>query len=200
MDRATSVLAGLLLALASTGEASADTDTNLQFFLGGDVAAAVFGDYEKSPGDDVDDVDFSWSFFGGVRYGYIGASAGYVDFGELNASGPSNGGFVDDIEYDGYSFSVHGFLPLGDRLVLTGEVGALYWDQKVHYEDALGPFRAKESGTSALVGIGAGFQIVPDMGISLTARYTHFFEVGDARRTGHDSDIDRISVGLAVGF
>jgi hypothetical protein len=180
--------------------APASADTNLQFFVGGDAALALFGDYERSPGDRVDDRDFSWSFFGGVRYGYVGASAGYVDFGELNAHGPSNGGFVDEIDYDGYTLVAHGFLPLGERLVLTCEGGALFWDQRVRYRDAFGPFRAKESGTSGLAGVGAGYQVVPDLAISLTFRYTQFFEVGDARATGHDSDVDRVSLGVAVGF
>lgn len=189
-----------LLALALPMRASAQDGTDLQFFLGGDAAAALFGDYEKSAGDAVDDADFSWSFFGGVRYGYVGAAFGYVDLGELNARGPSNGGFVDEISYDGYTLVAHGFLPLGDRFLLTCEAGALFWDQRVRYADALGTFRANVSGTSALAGVGAGYQIVPEMGISLTARYTHFFDVGDAGKTGHDNDVDRISVGVAVGF
>ena len=196
----------LTLALAVAGvlgvarPAAAQDGTDLQFFLGVDTAAALFGDYEESPGDDVDDVDFSWLVCGGVRYGYVGASFGYVDFGELKARGPANGGFDDEIDYDGYTLVAHGFLPIGERFVLTAEGGALFWDQRVRYADALGSFRADETGVSGVVGVGAGYQIVPTMGISLTFRYSHFFDVGDARETGHDSDIDRIGFGVAVGF
>jgi hypothetical protein len=192
----------LVLAIAAclAGPSLAQAGTDLQFFIGGDTAAALFGDYEKSPGDDVEDADFSWSVFGGVRYGYVGASFGYVDLGQLHARGPSNGGFVDEIDYDGFTIVAHGFLPLGERFVLTCEGGAFVWDQKVRYRDALGPFRAHVEGTSGVAGIGAGYQVVPDMGVSLTMRYTHFFEVGSLRKTGHDSDIDRVSVGVAVGF
>jgi hypothetical protein len=191
------VLAGVV---GAARPAAAQSGTNLQFFLGVDAAAALFGDYEASPGDDVDDADFSWMVFGGVRYGYVGASFGYTDLGELEASGPSNGGFTDEIDYDGYTLVAHGFLPLGDRFVLTAEGGALFWDQKVRYVDSLGRFRANETGVSGVAGVGAGFLLVPEMGISLTFRYTHYFEVGDAAETGHDSDIDRIGVGVAVGF
>jgi hypothetical protein len=187
-------------ALGAARPAAAQSATPVQFFLGGDLAAALFGDYEESPGDDVDDADLSWIVFGGVRYGYVGASFGYTDFGELKASGPANGGFVDEIDYDGYTLVAHGFLPLGDRFILTAEGGALFWDQSVRYVDALGKFRAKETGTSGLVGVGAGYQIVPEMGISLTFRYTHYFSVGSQSETGHDSDIDRIGVGVAVNF
>jgi len=78
-------LVGSLLTFGASGANAQLPDDDLQFFVGGDTAVAIFQDYERPPGAKVDDVDFSWSFNGGVRTKYVGVSAGYVDFGELHA-------------------------------------------------------------------------------------------------------------------
>lgn len=185
-----------VLLVVGAQSAAAERD-ELNFILGGDTAVAIFQDYERPAGVRVDDVDFSWSFYGGVRYKWLGASAGYVDFGELNANGPA---FRDRVEYRGATLSGHVFMPVGDLLTVSGEVGVLFWEQSVDFQDSVGSFNANENDASLLLGLGAGYQFSPTSPFSATVRYNRFFEVGDERRTGHDNDIDRIGVGLVVDF
>jgi hypothetical protein len=187
--------AALLLVVLASG-AFAETADDLDFFVGGDTAVSIFQDYDRPPGVRVDDVDFSWSFSGGVRYKWLGVSAGYVDFGELQARAP---GFRDRVEYRGATVSALVFLPVNEDFHVYGEVGGLFWEQDVDFDDSVTAFEADEDDSSWLVGVGASYRI-PDTPVSLTARYNRYFEVGDAGRTGHDNDIDRVGVGVALVF
>lgn len=145
----------------------------------------------------MDDVTFSWALSGGVRYKWLGASAGYVDFGELHARGAA---FRDRVEYRGATVSGHVFFPLSDQLTLSSEVGVLFWQQNVDFRDSAGSFDASAKDASLLLGLGAGYQFTPDSPFTLTLRYNRFLEVGDQRRTGHDNDIDRIAAGMLFAF
>jgi hypothetical protein len=189
-----SIAAAALFLIATAPGAFADDDFG--FFVGGDTAVSIFQDYERPPGVSVDDVDFSWSFSGGMRYRWLGVSAGYVDFGELHARAP---GFRDRVEYRGATVSALALVPVNEALSVHGEVGGLFWQQDVDFDDSVSAFDAEEDDASWLVGAGVSYRIL-DTPVSLTARYNRYFEVGDQGRTGHDNDIDRVGVGVAVGF
>jgi len=190
-------VAGAVVAFGASGANAQLPEDDLQFFVGGDTAVSIFQDYERPPGASVDDVDFSWSFNGGVRYKYAGVSAGYVDFGELHARAPA---LRDRVEYRGATLSGHGFLPLNEQLMLDAEAGVLFWQQDVDFTDAIGTFDAEADDASFLAGLGAAYQISPDFPLAVTMRYNRYFKVGDDDRTGHDNDIDRVGVGLRFAF
>jgi hypothetical protein len=119
-----------------------------------------------------------------------------VDFGEVHVRAP---GFRDRVAYRAATVSAFLFIPVNEDLRIYGEVGALFWQQKMNFEDMLGSFDAKKDEVSLLLGVGASYRI-RHTPLSLTARYDHYFEVGALRRTGHDNDIDRIALGVAWVF
>jgi opacity protein-like surface antigen len=189
--------ATLALAIAASASAASAEKDALEFLVGGDSAVTIFEGAEHPPGARVDDVDFSWSFYGGVRYKWLGASAGYVDFGELHVHAP---GLRERVEYRGATISAHAFLPISEQLTLSGELGVLVWQQAIDFQDSIGAFNADEDGASLLLGLGGGYRITPTSPLSVTLRYNRFFDVGDQRRVGNDNDIDRVGVGLVFAF
>jgi hypothetical protein len=185
-----------LMTIAGAQTAAAESE-DFEFILGGDAPVSTSRAYDQPRGARVDNIDFSWSFYGGVRYRWLGASAGRIDFREPRIRGI---GLRDRIDPRGETLSGHHFIPLTHRLILSSELGALFWKQRGDYRDQYREFDADRNDASLLLGLGAGYRFTPDSSITATLRYNHFFDVGDARRAGHESDIDRIAVGFLFVF
>ena len=167
------------------------------FFGGAAAGYATFHDYEEDPGDRVDDEDTSTVFFAGYQFSpFYAMLLGYFDFGSLYAEGPADGGFTDDISYDGISLMALRLMPIDHRSAAFVSAGLLHWNQKVRYRSSFGPFNADESGTSPALGLGYDRHLGDDRNWALHVAYNHFFEVGDYDATGHDSDIGLFSVGV----
>ena len=161
------------------------------------LGAAHFGDYESSAGDSVDNEDFGFSVWSGYRFTpHVAATIGYIDFGELHATGPASGGFTDDIAYTGIPIFLHGVAGIAPRTAGFASVGALFWWQDVDYLDGFGPFVADENGVSPAIALGVNHFLTPAKTVGVHLEVSHYFEVGDFDATGHDSDITFATIGL----
>jgi OmpA-like transmembrane domain len=187
------LLLGLMIAAGM--QAPAAKADEFKFILG-DTTAATLGDHERQPGARIDDVDLAWSFLRGARYRWLGASVGHVEFGELHRSV----GTRVRTAYRGGTLSGHLFFPLSHRLILSGEVGVMFWERDFDFRDAVGSFKANDSDASLLLGAGAGYKFTPASPLSATLRYNRFFAVGDPRATGQFNDVDRIAAKIVFAF
>jgi opacity protein-like surface antigen len=209
-------LLGASLALTLTSSAPSLAQLEAGWFGGVTVGQSMWDGYdEPGPVLELDDSDIAWSAFGGYRFSYFAFSAGYTDLGALTARGgfeyepPSDGatdpgtdevvgGYDDKLEASGPFIAAHGVLPLSKRVQLIGTVGAFFWNHKVTYSDDSGPYNAEPSGTGLIYGVGVNFFVAPS--ISLAAEWRRYPEVGKYEETGHEDDIDAVTVGVLYHF
>lgn len=195
-------VAALLAGVVASSCTSFEFDEAIQKvgYLGGaSIGATEIHDYEASEGDRVDGSDTGWAVWGGYQASpFWGGLLGYVDFGTLHAEGPGGGGFTDAIDYSGFAALAMGVLPVHERTAVVGLTGAFFWNQKVDYDDASGPFDADESGVSPALGSGLNYYLDDLQRYGVNVTWLHVFEAGDFDKTDHDSDLDFFSLGVTV--
>ena len=174
------------------------------WMAGASLGQTKIGDYELEAEANLsfDDEDSGWRAYGGYQVSYFGVTFGYVDLGALTASGTDFGGFTDKIEADGWDVQAIGFLSLGSkkRFHLFANLGLLWWEQKVTYQDASGPFEASPTGTSPAVGVGFDALFGQTQAFALNINWTRYLDVGDLNVSGHENDRDLIGIGVTFRF
>jgi hypothetical protein len=145
----------------------------------------------------------SFSGFAGYRWTpNYGMLLGYIDHGRLEADGPVGEGgqpFTDKIDYQSVLLCGMASAPIARSTAVYGLLGAAHWRQEVAYrEQSMTPFNENSSGVSPTIGGGVNyfFDATGRFGLNLT--WIRIFEAGDKGQTGHDSDIDFVSLGFMI--
>jgi OOP family OmpA-OmpF porin len=197
---------------------------------GATLGSSSFKGYELEQfADNVDDSDTGFGLFGGYQFSpYFMLLGGLTDLGALNADSGSDyvppegdrqqpapyraarrphraefepvGPFDDTIEAKGFHVTAVGIAPIAPRVALLGSVGLFAWDQDVDYSDLSGDFSESASGTSALYGAGVGVKLGAANQWAMHLMWTRHSSVGDLDKTGHENDIDLLSVGATYSF
>lgn len=92
-----------------------------------------------------------------------------------------------------------GFWPVAPEHTFFSYVGPFHWSQNVNYNDAFGPYRTTDRGTSACFGVGYNGYVL-DHNLGIHVEYSRFFNVGDNNNSGHQYDRDFLSVGMIWNF
>lgn len=191
------------------------------WFAGAHVGPTKFKGYElEGDADKLDDSDKGWAVEGGYRWGLFALSVGYSDLGQLEASAgsdyqPPEGrsargvkprgvpiftGFEDRIEASGATVFGTGILPLSSRVQLLGHAGLYRWKQKVDYREPGFSSNLSASGTDPMFGFGVNVFLTPTGTWSISTSYMRHLNVGNLDKTGHENDIDMISIGTVYHF
>lgn len=131
-----------------------------------------------------DDEDTGFKIFGGKRLNQnLAVEVGFVDLGEITATGP---GGTAQVETDGIQVAAVGILPVNPRFHVFGKVGLYLWDVS-----ASGPGGSlSDDGTDLMFGFGAAWNLADRL--DLRAEWEQFDIDGD--------DVDMFSVGLLYRF
>lgn len=158
-------------------------------FAGGPFVGASVGnaDIDEAlgnigPPDDrieinLDDDSPGWSAFAGYELGrYVGIRAGYIDFSTfddiLDFGIP--GASIIDVDLDGWTLGVDGYLPVWNWFRLTAHVGVIQWDAKVQIDFTA--IDRSEDGSDVYYGAGIEFDLANV--VTLGSSYTRY-EISD---------------------
>jgi hypothetical protein len=193
---------GLLLLAALV--AGAPAFAGIGGFVGGTVGESEFGDYElQDEASNIVDDDTGWAVFGGYLLNpHFAVGGGYVELGQLNADGSAFGGmFTDKLEARGIEAFGMGILPLGESIQFFARLGAFTWEQDVTFTlTGTSDFMEDTSGTDLMYGAGFNWDVLGEDGFQIHLAWTQYKDVGDLQVTGHQNDIDLISVGFLYLF
>lgn len=127
---------------------------------------------------------------------------GYVDFGQYRYQAEFNGGETE-LQFNawGLNFAGVGILPLGEQLELFGKLGLLLAEVSADASGnnlGVGVSDAESASTLELgLGLGANYNFAD--AVTVRVEWERYADVGDEDKTG-ESDIDLITIGLALGF
>jgi OOP family OmpA-OmpF porin len=145
-----------------------------------------------------DDTDTGWKLFAGNQFSPNAAvEFGYVDLGQMKASGTDSflGITSVDLESTGFNLALVGFLPVGNTVNLMGKVGFFRWDLDVNASSSVfGSGSASDSGTDLMFGLGASFDIGKTTAVRI--EWEQFTDVGDI----DGGDVDLLSASLVFRF
>lgn len=190
--------AALFGAAMLAGSASAQGIDRHSFYLGGQIgqakASGACDDFSGLPGVSCSDSDTSWKILAGYQINrHFAAELGYVDFGEVNASGP---GGTASIQSHAFDLVGLGILPLGNRFSVYGKLGVYHATSDARIRTALLNADASDDATDLTFGLGASFDITPRF--ALRGEWQRYSDVG-----GNDvgkADVDVLSVGALWRF
>lgn len=140
----------------------------------------------------------------GYRFNpYVGAELGYVTFGMprydllRGTTGETSTMYVKN---KGVVAAVRGFLPLDDKLTLTGRVGAVFVHssldrQSLYPDDA---YTGKDNQVHATFGVGAMYRVTEKL--SLTADLNWFPKITRTNDNATDTDARMLALGLQYSF
>ena len=190
-----------LVAMLLAGPVMAGTG----WFAGATVGQTEFGDYElEAESSSLDDSDTGFGVYGGWQLNeYVAFGAGFVDLGELNASGDELGefgGFTDKLEASGFEIFTTGMLPVSDSVSLSASLGAFNWDQDVTFVSEFEDFRGSASGTDLVYGAGVNWDILQENGLHVHLFWKTYKKVGDLEKTGHENDISYLAAAVSYLF
>ena len=177
---------GLLLAVllaSAVGAQAAD------FYVGGSVGGSRY-QVDEEPGVRLlDKSDTGYKLFGGVQFiPQFALEFGYVDLGKLRAEVAP---FAVDLKGRGAFVDAVGLLPVSDAVTLFGKVGAFNGKVKGRVS---GLGSTDDSGTDVKFGVGAAYQVAPNLAVRAEwERYR--FNVFDDK-----GDTDLVSVGVSYRF
>lgn len=189
--------ASLLAAWALPAQAE---NGDAHWFIGAGAGQASIGDYRlASAADALEDTPTAWRVFAGRRFGRNFALAlGYSDFGEVEASGTSFGGFSDRIEVRAIEILGIGVWPISAAIELYGVAGYAHWEQDVRQTVAGFTERFDASEQSASLGVGANWWLSGSLGLQFEWR--RYVEIGDVERTGRENRWDVATLALTWRF
>ena len=155
------------LAGAMAGPALAD-EPEAGFFASVSISSAD-SDFRPSATDVVSDDDSAYTIGGGYRFNrYFTAMLTYHDFGEPIGFAGCPPDFLciqafvpEKVEIDGWSASVTGGVPLGERFEVFARLGLIAWDASARSPSL------NDSGEDLLYGVGATWNVTPRWGIQL---------------------------------
>lgn len=184
--RRLSFVGGLLIAVLclSVGPAAAQ---GTGFYAGGSIGQTsvdVCDDLNGLGLTSCDDKDTGFKLFGGYNFNQnFGVEIGFVDLGEITATGP---GGTARLESDGFQAVAVGIIPINPQFGVFGKLGLFMWDVT-----ASGPGGSlSDDGTDIMFGAGVAWRFTPQL--SLRGEWERFDFDGD--------DVDMLSVGLQFNF
>jgi len=138
-----------------------------------------------------DDTDTALTLFGGYQINKsFGAELGYVNLGEVSATGP---GGTATIEAKGFELVGVGTLPINQQFSLFGKLGFFRWDL-----DASAPgVSISESGMDLTYGFGVKYDFTKNFAVR--AYWQQYKDVGDEATTG-TSDVEVIGLSAVFKF
>ncbi len=152
---------------------------------------------------DDDESDIGYKLFGGYQFNrYVALEGGYFDLGKFSftatTTGP-DGTLNGDIALNGVNADVVGFLPLGEKLAVTGRVGANYARAKASFSGTgavtvLDPSPSNRD-TGYKFGLGLQYDVTESLGLRAEAER---YRIDDT--VGNKGDVDLYSAGLVYRF
>ena len=155
-----------MLALGLTAGAAQATESTAGPYAGAGVGFSHF-----SIGDthlDVDKSNFGFNVYGGYRFNdIVAAEVGYAKLGDIDIKGP---GVQASVKTAMISASALAYVPVADNTEVFGRVGVAHTRAKLLGE--------RESGTSALLGVGAEYAINKSVSVRAEVQYVPEFVDG----------------------
>lgn len=187
---------GLAAAIGACGPGMAQ-DTG--FYIGAGLGQAKI-DIDCTGATSCDDKDNNWKIFGGYQFNkYLAFELGYIDAGEISASGPTPpfGTSSLVVETTLMEMVVVGFWPFADRFSVYGKLGVYRADTDVTASNTvLGSLSESDSNTGPTFGVGVRFDILRNLAVRLEWQRYDNIEAGDFG----EADADAIGVGLQWKF
>ncbi len=160
------------------------------FYVGGGIGITsidVCGDLTALGATSCDDEDTGFKIFGGYNVNQnLAVEVGYVDLGEITASG---GGATVRADIDGFQVAAVGILPLNPQFSVFGKIGLLLWDVSASASGPGGFASVSDDGTDLMFGVGGSWNFLPQL--SLRAEWERF---------DVDEDADMFSVSIVYRF
>lgn len=203
-----SLLCGVLLSLAASSALAGD------FYVGASIGRSSV-DMDRSETDavlvsagatglrsSVDEHDTHYGLSLGYQLNpYLAFELGYADFGSARYRASfTGGGARAHLDAHGWTASVLGILPVGEKFSLFGRLGGIHSKVEVDV-DVTGPGgaaagTAQDRDWSGLYGAGVGYALTPSIG--LRGEFTRYESMGGSN-TG-SGDIDTWSLGAIFRF
>lgn len=173
------------------------TSAPAKLYVGASAGSAKQGDTCNDPffSGECHDQDFAWKAFGGARFNPMaGVELGYYDLGDSSMNG-ATGSSTAKLESSttGTAVAGVGYVPLTPQLEAFGKAGALAWDNKTSKTSGSSNNQETATGTSALIGGGAQFQI--NSNLHLRGEWEHVFNIG--ADSAYETDADLYSLGVS---
>ncbi|MEX0958557.1 MAG: outer membrane beta-barrel protein [Burkholderiales bacterium] len=172
------------------------------FYAGGSVGQSKFSDTCKDEAgvglSSCDDKDTGFKLFGGYLFNpNLGVEVGYVDLGEVTASGTFLGTpFTATIETTGLTAHAVGILPLNEQFSLLGKLGLIRWDMDANVSVGGVSGNVSEDGIDFALALGAQYNISRSIGVR--AEWDFYKDLGNSE-TGED-DVHFLSAGVVFSF
>ena len=167
-----------LIILISTTSAQVFSESGLYF--GGAAGNSTIG-FQRPSTDvnvDVEESDFGYKIFGGMKFTLLAAEAGYVDFGTIKNS---------DVTAEVSGYTAYGILSMGlGPVEVFGKYGGFIW--KSQFSDAEEIIETDGYDTSFGIGAAANFA---DLGVRVEYEY---FDIAEYDK------ISMLSVGAVIWF
>lgn len=145
-----------------------------------------------------DDKDTAWKIFGGYQFHRnIAVELGYVDMGEITASGtrlglPASG----SAEVTGIEFVALGIIPFTPQFSGFVKAGGFRWDVDTSTAGAAEP-RGSDDGVDFTYGLGVRYDFTRNLAARL--EFQRYNNVGETNTTGQ-SDVNLWAIGLMYKF
>jgi len=199
------LLLALTAALGVTSAQAADTG----FYIGGSFGQSQISDFSGSDLDSelatlgitstttTDDSDSGWKVFAGYKImKNLAVEGSYTNLGEATArtvvTTPLAGTFNTTLEFESWSISAVGILPLNDQFSLFARLGLNVWnlDGSTTGTGSGSAVTTGDDGADVVYGLGASYNFSQNLSLR-----------GEWERYDFDgSDVDLLSVGLAWAF
>jgi hypothetical protein len=158
-----------------------------RFYAGASLGAANQNEFD-------DGNTTAGKLYGGMRYGrYLGAELGYTKLGGVEDELDDRLETLFESDTSGVYAAATGYLPVYYRTELMGKVGVMRWDADTTQTQRLieQKIDVDDSGTSALIGVGAQYQLNGNMHVR--GEWERVLGVGDDT---NETDIDMLSLGM----
>ena len=186
--------------LVMPGLSAKADDGDAHWFIGAGAGQAKIHDYAlEGDADRLDDTPTAWRFFAGRRFDrHFALGLGYVDFGEVEASGTSFGGFNDRIEAQAIEILGFGLWPVTDAIELYAVAGYVHWEQDVTQTVTGVTERFDASGQSTSLGLGASWWVTDSLALQLEWR--RYVEIGEFEKSGRENRWDVATLAVSWRF
>jgi opacity protein-like surface antigen len=178
------VVIGILAAFGLMGASAHAAESDAGAYVGVGIGTSTI----KIDDFNFDESDTAFKLFGGYMFNpYVGLELAYLNAGEPSAT---VSGVSVEVSVTGFSGSVVGNIPLGDRFALFGKLGFAQYDVEATARIGAASASADDSGSELAYGVG--------MSVSLTDRFSlrAEYEMFDVE----DGDFTILSAGAVLKF